>query len=440
MRKRTGYLIRRGKVFYAVWTVAHKKIMRTTGKHDRREAEKELHRIMEPFVAGDEVATLQNIAARIEGRTAELTRFEDERNPPLVVSAAWTAFERSTLRPDSGERTLAQYNAEFRRFASWLQKAHPETQTMREVTPTIAKAYAQDLAAAKVSASTFNQHRNFLRLLWRTLAQEAKTAVNPWDVIARKQLQTLAHRKRALTPAQFEALLAIAEAEPDLRDLLLVLAWTGLRLVDVVKLRWESVDFSKSVLTVYPQKTARRTGKAVHIPVFPVLAEVLNRRQAALPTLNAAQLVFPNLADAYDRDMGSTLSKRLRIIFEKAGLQTAEERAGLERSVVLYGAHSLRHFFVTTAAAAGMPAAMIKAITGHATDGMLEHYQHISAEIAGEFAHRLGNGSKKSTPTLLPAKTRDEELRKIIGAMTPKTCKKDKARALALLNGIERNP
>lgn len=40
MRKRTGYLLRRGKVFYAVWTVAGKKIMQSTGKRDRREAEK----------------------------------------------------------------------------------------------------------------------------------------------------------------------------------------------------------------------------------------------------------------------------------------------------------------------------------------------------------------------------------------------------------------
>ena len=86
MRRRTGYLIRRGKVFHAVWTVAGKKFMRSTGKRDRRKAETELRRIMEPFDAGDEITTLQNIAARIEGRTAELTRLEDERNPPLPLA------------------------------------------------------------------------------------------------------------------------------------------------------------------------------------------------------------------------------------------------------------------------------------------------------------------------------------------------------------------
>ena len=62
MRKRTGYLIKRGKVFYAVWTVGGKKFMQTTKQRDRRDAETELNRIMEPFVVGNEVATLQNTA------------------------------------------------------------------------------------------------------------------------------------------------------------------------------------------------------------------------------------------------------------------------------------------------------------------------------------------------------------------------------------------
>ncbi|MFA5043983.1 MAG: hypothetical protein WC381_10310 [Kiritimatiellia bacterium] len=88
MRKRTGYLIRRGKVYYATWKVSGKRFMQTTGKRDRREAEKELHRIMEPFVAGDEATTLQNIAAKIEGRKVEIAQLEDERNPPLSIAHA----------------------------------------------------------------------------------------------------------------------------------------------------------------------------------------------------------------------------------------------------------------------------------------------------------------------------------------------------------------
>jgi hypothetical protein len=36
---------------------------------------------------------------------------------------------------------------------------------------------------------------------------------------------------------------------------------------------------------------------------------------------------------------------------------------------------------------------MIKSITGHATDDMLEHYQHMGAAQASEFAKLIGAGS-----------------------------------------------
>ena len=43
-----------------------------------------------------------------------------------------------------------------------------------------------------------------------------------------------------------------------------------------------------------------------------------------------------------------------------------------------------------------MPGAMIKSITGHGSDGMLEHYQQIGAGLAGEVAQHLTNGATKA--------------------------------------------
>jgi integrase len=235
--------------------------------------------------------------------------------------------------------------------------------------------------------------------LWNTLAAEIKgNGLNPWTGIARRKLQSLATRKRPLTPEQFTAIMAAASSDPDLKDLLTVLAWSGQRLVDALKLRWEAVSFPRKVLTLYPQKTVRRTGKAVYVPILPALLEVLNRRHAAMPHTTAAAYVFPVLMDDFERDPPS-ISKRIQAVFIKAGIKTTEERTGLKREVVLYGAHSFRHLFVTTAAAEGLPAAMIKAITGHTSDAMSEHYQQFDAKIASEFAKRLTG----KAPAALPA-------------------------------------
>lgn len=447
MKTGKGFLIKRGETFYAVWKVNGVKHVKTTKCTTEREAEKELKRLTETFVIQDETKLLERVKAEIERGKNRLAIIEDEKHPPLTLDRAWSAYERSPGRPDSGESTMSQYDSELKRFIRWMAKEHPaavkdhpERITMREITPILATEYAQDLTAAKLSASTFNQHVNFLTLLWRVLADEIKgEGVNPWDGIASKRLNSIASRKRALTPAQFEALMAVSESDPDIRDLLLVLAWTGLRLVDAVKLIWGAVDFSRNVISVTPQKTARRTGKTVFIPMFPVVKEVLNRRQSG-KVLMPNKPIFGELVTSYDRDGGATLSKRLGEIFEKAGMKTSEAREGQARAVVCYGAHSLRHHFVSAASAAGIPAAMIKSITGHTTDSMLEHYQQIGAGLVDEIARQLG-GSNGHIKTLPPAQSRrlgdPDAIRAIVEGMSAKNWKASKDQLLKIIGGAQ---
>lgn len=397
MKNRTGCLVKRGKTWFCQWQLAGKTYRKTCGTGDRRKAEEARKRIMALYAVGDEVTALESIKGRLEGRKAELARLEAEANPPPelgrivnreLLSPAWLAFMASPRRPDSGESTLRQYEAEFKRFVAWIGKAYPDAVYPHQVTPATAEAYAADLQAAKVSASTFNQHRNLLRLVWRVLAPVARLEGNPWDSITPRKLNALASRKRALTAGQFDALLLATEGDPDLRDLFTVLAWTGQRLVDGVTLRWGAVDFARGVITLAPRKTARRQGKLVHVPLFPAVREVLDRRESGRP-VNPAGYVFPALVEDYERDGGSALAKRIGAAFARAGLATTEERDDRKRGVTVYGAHSLRHFAVTAFASAGMPSAMIKAITGHATDAMQEHYVQINANLTAQIAARM---------------------------------------------------
>lgn len=74
----------------------------------------------------------------------------------------------------------------------------------------------------------------------------------------------------------------------------------------------------------------------------------------------------------------------------KAGLTPKEHRPGVKRAVVVYGAHCLRHYFATQALAAGIPGEIVKRITGHASDAMLEGY--VDAAMIGGLAAKLNNG------------------------------------------------
>lgn len=399
MKSRTGYLFRKkgrnGKerpTWYVRIMVDGVPVVRSTGTANLKEAERKRKEILAPYALGGRAEVLKSVVHRLEDTEDEEARLKAAANPPPEIAAVWDRFVASKKRPDSGESTLQQYGAEWRRFAKWIAGDHPGVERIDQVTSNLAEEYAEDMQAAKMAPSTFNQHLRLLRLVWRILVS-SDPAKNPWLEITPKKWNKRSNRKHNLTPGQFEALLAAAEKDPELRDLFLLLGWTGLRLADGVLLKFAAIDFTTGVITLIPKKTARRNGEEVFIPIFPALLEVLNRRQKGL-VLDTRAYVLPSLAKEYKNDR-TMLTKRITQVFTDAGFQTNEERQGRQRKAVIFGAHSLRHHFVTAATEVGFPAKMIRTITGHATDEMLGHYQQIGKELATDLAARIGSTPKQ---------------------------------------------
>lgn len=410
MRKRTGYLIRRGKVFYAVWTVAGKKFMQSTGKRDRREAETELRRIMEPFAAGQEVDILRSIAARIEGRTSDIARLEDERNPPLTVATAWPAYMAATGgRPDSGERTLSDYAGQCSAFADWMKRTHPDAKALRDVSTAIARKYATHLAdELGLSANSFNKHIRLLELLFRVLKEPGRLDSNPWEAIQRKRVVSVSRRE--LTTDELKTICAAATGE--MRLLFAVGIYTGLRLGDAATLRWAEVDIPRRTIRRVPAKVARRKPRPVFIPIHPALVELFTET----PRADRGEYVLPETSAMYRR-YPPTVSKRIQDHFEACGVRTQQPGTGFKtvtqedgkevefhtgkRAVVEVGFHSLRHTFVSLCRESNAPLAVVEAIVGHSNPAMTRHYTHVS-ELAATHAVNALPGVMGGTPQALP--------------------------------------
>lgn len=431
MRKRTGYLLQRGKVFYAVWTVSGKKFMRTTGKRDRREAETELRKIMEPFTIGDEVTTLQNIAARIEGRTAELARLDDERNPPLTLSAAWTAYLAAPGRPDSGPATQMHYEGHFSAFADWLKNTHPNTEALRDVTPGIVGEYTLHLTRERgLSANSFNKHVRLLELLWRVLKTPGRLTINPWEEIQRKRVTSASRRE--FTTDELKAVCSTASG--DLRVLFAVGIYTGLRLGDCATLRWAEVDLQRRMIRRIPNKIARRSPRPVIIPVHPSLAAMLNETQAS----KEAEYVLPEVAALY---LGNApaLSYSIQAHFKGCGIRTIKQGTGPgtgKRAVVEVGFHSLRHTFVSLCRESNAPLSVVESIVGHSNPAMTRHYTHTS-EMAATLAVNnlpavMGETSVRMLPMTTPDTSLKAELLTLAGQLNSNNWKKIKADMLQL--------
>ncbi len=81
--------------------------------------------------------------------------------------AAWQ--ETLTQRPDLSAKTIALYTQDARRFATWLQSAHPGLK-VTEVTPTDAKTYRDHLLAQRYAPTTINRALISLMLFFDTRA------------------------------------------------------------------------------------------------------------------------------------------------------------------------------------------------------------------------------------------------------------------------------
>jgi integrase len=361
MKHRTGHLFKRGSNFYVSWRVGGKAFTKALRDAEgnavttRREAEEARQKLMAPFAVAEEAEVLESIAGKLQGRRAELAKLDDEQNPPLPLAQAWTTFLASTNRPDSGAETLYQYQCQFSAFIAWVEKQHPEIRAVRDVSRAVVEEYAGTLNAGRFSPNTFNKHLNLLTLVFRVIRGKAKLAFNPWEDIQRKRLVTQSRRELTLD----ELRRVCRKATGDLRLLLGLGIYSGLRLGDCATLRWAEVDLGRGVIRRVPSKTARRNAKPVIVPIHHDLRQML----AATPAGERKDYVLPEIAALYAHRTDA-VTDLVQKHFAACGIKPHKPGTGSnvdassnerKRAVVEVGFHSLRHTFVSLCRESGRP-------------------------------------------------------------------------------------
>ena len=398
------------------------------GKTAKKQAEDRLREFTHDYTLKDERLILEKQVARLEGVGKEIEQ-EEAKKSALRFAEGWTAYLNSQSRPRSGQGTMHNYEQQYFIFVEWLKEHHADITELRAVTPDIAAEYAQFLltgtpkierdaittarkwlyrfdyrtkrdgerersedalkAIAKrrelaarvirdpVRGATFNKHINALALIWRHVARHEKARItcNPWafdentgNGIRRITLNHAErpHSRRALTVAEVYNLLGAATGE--LKVLIAVGVYTGLRLGDAVLLQWANIDRVTGIITVRSRKTDTETRAAVH----PFLARTIQAET------NATQgYIMPELARLYlsGKSGRVKLSNMISGLFESIGINTKFQEDG-RRARSDCGFHSLRHTFVTMLRANGVKLQTAKELAGHHTDRMTEHYTH----------------------------------------------------------------
>jgi integrase len=425
----------RGSIYWAQWKHGGRPFAVSLGTKDAKEAKTRF---------ASQVALVQTSIS--DGTHA--SRFGGDPSCAPVggedcpLACAWERFAASPRRPDCSADTLQQYQYQFARFADWVRERRPEAKTLSGVDETLAEAYAADLEKA-VSPSTFNRHRDLLLMVFKVLlARNGHGPANPWAAIRRKRTGD-SRGRRAFTAEEIRRVFLTLRARVVGRQLLwgedgpagehklafdevgaagemLTVAmlglYTGMRLGDCCRLRWEEVDLDGWAIVRRPSKTSRRRGRPVVVPLHPDLA----RRLAEVRPAKAEGFVCPLKAEQYRRNRAE-VSKRFSCLFRQCGIRLngdddGEGQGARARASVEAGFHSLRYSFVSTCRRADAPLAVVESLVGHSTPAMTRHYTDVGDEAArraiGALPSMLDGGEtaakKAEAPTDVAALGEDE--------------------------------
>jgi site-specific recombinase XerD len=435
MKTRKGWLVKRGAIWYATWEVSGKRFQKTTGERDERKAKSRLAEIMRPFLVEDEVRTLESIAARIQGAKTELATMDEQRNPPLTVAEAWTAYDRAANRREISDVTMRTYQSNWQTFAEWIAEKRPDVVQMRQVSFAVAEEYWQHLIGTRVTGRTCNGHRTILRRIFAVLADKARLSEgNPWAKIAKRD-----EHRQSRRPLTVEELRNVCRgAEGELRVLLALGLYLGARMGDCACMDWGNVDMVRRLIRYTPRKIARRHPEPLEIPMHHELVAIMGE----IPAAKRHGPVCPELAALYRRRGSEGVSDIVQRHFDACKLTTTSERNGAGvRRVVQVGFHSLRHSEVSFLRQAGAAQSVSQAFAGHNSPEVHALYTHTDEDAMRRAVGTLPAVMHDGPTALLPADSASgarsamevpwyEALRKIVEQMKPRDLR---AQALDIL-------
>ena len=320
------------------------------------------------------------LAAEIQNAQEQQDEAIENLRPEVLLEDAWELYLKSGERNDPSPRTLKMYSAHWNGFRNWLQTCHPEIRLLRLVTKGMAKAYGNFMERElERSSGTINKNRDFLRAMYTALrADEYHLGPeNPFDGLKRRKPRS--ESRRSLSQDELQRILETADGE--LRTLLLIGIYTGLRFGDACTLRWREVDLKRGIIRRVQNKTARHhPDKVLPIGIPQPLHHELSNLSAS------GEYVLPDMSKRYNDNRAAAITRKIQKHFAACGIRIHREarRAKGTRASVEVGFHSLRHTFVTLHAEVGTPTALLEKIVGHRLKILKEAAEVINKVVAVE--------------------------------------------------------
>jgi integrase len=290
--------------------------------------------------------------------------------------------------------SIERYRGILQRFYAFLKTRADDS--IKSVTVTDVREFCEGLKK-ELSTASANLGVVTLHACLGAAQREQLIKDNPAALIQKfpKDFKT---RRRPFTNEEV-GLLLDAAGESEWRGLIAVGFYTGARLGDIARLRWNQINYQAKEITFF---VGKKRGKRLVVGMDDRLADYLLTLSAPY---DLTAFVFPRSAEAAKRS--GTLSNRFYKLMVDAGLVEPRSRESTgkgrhaARTLSELGFHCFRKTNVSHVKRTGGNEAVAKAIVGHDSDAVSQVYTDIDtatqrkalAELPDIFTFAKQNGA-----------------------------------------------
>lgn len=254
-------------------------------------------------------------------------------------------------------------------FVAWCRDQ--KVTEVRQVTVDVCRRYLAARAEA-IEFATLKTERAVLSPAWSQAFQDGRVAENPWR---RAPVPGRSRQEHPPFWTEPEVQRLAAACRPWLADIVIVGAYTGIRITALLGTTWDDVDFVKG--TVHVKAVRSKSGKPYDAPMLGPARDVLERRRFLCGT---NPLVFP----------GPKLGRRIHPVQTFKKISIAVKRSGVPDHG--HFNHILRHSFATMCIMKGVPLLVVSRWLGHSNITMTQRYAHSDPKEMTRWANFLDSG------------------------------------------------
>ena len=340
-------LYKRGKVWWMSLNVHGKQIRRTTETSDRKLAEA--------------------IYSKVHVRLIEGKYFDHGEETERTFAELLDRYEREHIPKKASQRALKGYLKHLRPFFG--------QDTLAEVTPKGIVQYKAKRYQDGVKPATINRELALMKHAFNLAIKEWEWAKqNPVSRVSFEQEDN----KRDRWLSQEEEGRLLPTCVPWVWEIVMTALHTGMRMGEILSLRWDTVDLFRRTVTILHSKNGDKRTIPLNGNMFALLKEKLKDR------VSSSEWIFPSQAGT-KRD-GHGLRRAFRKALKMATIQD-------------FHFHDLRHTFATRLVQAGVDLYKVQKLLGHRSPVMTQRYAHHCSESLREGVNVLDREGAITNPS-----------------------------------------